>query len=309
MNGGRALISMAWTRALLEEREVRTPEGTFTLTLEREDLSPLYPGMERYTLTLWAGKRAAAVFRTNTYEYSPTVGLDPLSVARQRARQWEEGLKDNPIDFLAYLRKVPLRTPPGLPFTDVVVVQGSPRADGNCSILAGWVAEEIRSSGKSVQVLYPDDMDIHPCIGCYQCYNTGTCTFDDEMEGVVRALRYARLLVVCSPVYTNTVPAGLKTLIDRCQALHAALNFTGRRIRMEVVCGLLLGVCGRQGQENFACLTPVVEVFMENLGITVTGKVLIDGVDRVRDIRTIPGLEGRVRAVVQTALSTSSSPS
>lgn len=304
MNGGRALISMAWTRALLEEQEVRTPEGTFTLSLEREDLSPLYPGMERYTLTLRAGRKELAIFRTNTYEYSPTVGFEPLSVARARARQWEEGLKDNPLDYLAYLRKAPLRTPPGLPLTDVVVVQGSPRADGNCSILAGWVAEEVRASGKSVQVLFPDDMDIHPCIGCYQCYNTGACTFDDEMEGVVRALWYARLLVVCSPVYTNTVPAGLKALIDRCQALHAALNFTGRRIRMEVVCGLLLGVCGRQGQDNFAYLTPVVEVFMENLGITVAGKVLVDGVDQVRDIRTIPGLEGRVRAVVQTALST-----
>ncbi|QSZ68357.1 flavodoxin family protein [Methanofollis aquaemaris] len=299
---------MAWKRALLEKREVRTSEGRYTITLEREDLSVLYPAMERYTLTLRAGKKEVAVFRTNTYEYSPTVGLDPRSVARQRARIWEERLKDEPLDFLEYLTKEQTRRLPTLPLTDVLVIQGSPRADGNCSILAGWVAEEVKISRKSVQVLLPDDMEIHPCIGCYQCYNTGACTFEDEMEGVVRALRCARLLVVCTPVYTSTVPAGLKALIDRCQALHAALNFTGRR-RMEGTCGLLLGVCGRQGQENFACLAPVVEVFMENLGIVPAGEVLVDGIDRARDIRTIPGLEGWVRKAVRTALSTSCCPS
>ncbi|QYZ80366.1 flavodoxin family protein [Methanofollis formosanus] len=299
---------MAWKRALLEEREVRTSEGTFVITLEREDLSALYPDMERYTLTLRAGKKEVAVFRTNTYEYSPTVGLDPSSVARHRALIWEEGLKDEPLDFLEYLGKEETRRPPALSLTDVLVVQGSPRADGNCSILAGWVAEEVRAAGKSVQVLYPDDMEIHPCIGCYQCYNTGACTFEDEMEGVVRALRSARLLVVCSPVYTSTVPSGLKALVDRCQALHAALNFTGRG-RLRGTSGLLLGVCGRKGRENFAYLAPVVEVFMENLGIVPAGEVLIDGIDRVRDVRTIPGQEGRVREAVRAALSISRCPS
>jgi multimeric flavodoxin WrbA len=176
------------------------------------------------------------------------------------------------------------------------VIQGSPRADGNCSIIAEWCADEVLALEKTVQVLYIDDMEIAPCIGCYQCYNTGTCTFDDDMDGIIRVIRDCSLLVVCTPVYTNTVPGGLKLLIDRCQAYHAERSFrTDDRLKH----GLLFSVAGRKGKENFACVTKVVRAYLHNLGITPAGEVLVDGLDVIRDIRTIGGLEEQVRSTVR----------
>jgi hypothetical protein len=278
---------------LLLERSV---DREYTLSLCREDLSVLYPGMVRFTLVLSRGGETVATFRTNSYEYSPTVPLDGETAARHKVEEWEQGLMAHRERFLEIVtRQAPPRS---VPATDCVVIQGSPRPDGNCSILAGWAADEVRRMGKTVQVVFPDDMGVHPCIGCYQCYNTGRCTFEDEMAGIIGAVKHASLLVVCSPVYTGTVPGGLKIVLDRFQALHAEKNLFEDVPMPE---GLLLAVCGRKGEENFACLTAVVRVSMENLGIRYAGEVLVDGVDRVRDIRKVEGLEGRVRAVVREA--------
>ena len=94
----------------------------------------------------------------------------------------------------------PLRDFPELPggtyprghrdrLTDLVIIQGSPRPDGNCGILTGWAADAAQEAGRTAQVIYPHDLDIHCCIGCYQCYNTGTCVFDDDMGSIIDAVR------------------------------------------------------------------------------------------------------------------------
>jgi NAD(P)H-dependent FMN reductase len=291
---------MAGNVCNLRRTDIETPDGVYTLTLRAEDLSSLYPGMTRYLLRLSRGAEAVGTFLTNTYEYSPTVPLDAKKAALQKAAAWEHELRTNRERFLSVVGKKIPRRPYTLPLADVAVVQGSPRADGNCSIMAGWVVEAAEAAGKTVRVVYPDDLDIHPCIGCYRCYNTGTCTFDDDMGDIVNLIVHASLLVVCSPVYTNTVPGGLKILIDRCQALHAAKTLGARRAMPD---GLLLAVCGREGRSNFGCLTSVMEAFMGNLGIRPVGEILVDGIDQVRDVRMVDGVEEEVKERVGACFS------
>jgi multimeric flavodoxin WrbA len=115
------------------------------------------------------------------------------------------------------------------------------------------------------------------------------------------ALRAARLLVVCSPVYTNTVPAGLKAVLDRAQAIRAgsALGEGGTGPRQT---GVLLATAGRRGPENFRCVRSVVGAFMANLGIRCQGEVLVDDLDALRDLRGVDGLELRVRSTISSAL-------
>jgi multimeric flavodoxin WrbA len=279
--------------------EVVVPEGDFTITLSREDLTDLYPRMYRYEVRLLSDGRTIALFSTNTYEYSPRVPLDAQSVAENRAIEWKEELTTNAVEFLERLPALhPICLPAIFP-TDVVIIQGSPRPDGNCSILAGWAVEAARSCGKTAQVLYLDDLEIHPCIGCYQCYNTGICTFEDDMEGIIHAMEHAELLVVCTPVYTNTVPGGLKLAIDRFQSFHAKKKLFGAKGPQK---GLLFSVAGRKGYENFTCVREVISASFGNLGIEPKGEILIDGVDVLFDIRSVEGLEGRVRSAVSGTL-------
>jgi multimeric flavodoxin WrbA len=276
---------------LLRCREIGDGADHVALTLHREDFSALYPGMIRFTLVVKSSEKIRAIFRTNSFEYSPQVPLKAETIAIQTADDWEEQLRMNPsLFFQDHWPGSHRRTSTLSP--EMVVIQGSPRGDGNCSILAGWAVEVAHLREKTVQVIYPHDMSIHCCIGCYQCYNTGSCVFDDDMNDIIDALRGCSILVVCSPVYTNTVPGGLKLVIDRCQAYHAERVISGGTQGLK---GLLFSVAGRKGEVNFTCITRVISAFFRNLDIEPAGEVLIDHVDAVRDIRTIPGLEDTVK--------------
>ena len=282
---------------LLFSREIRSGGMVYSLTLLAEDLSRLYPGMIRYTLRLESGGKTLALLRTNTYEYSPGVPLDAESFIRGKAAEWEKSILAGHGGFIASREAAGggESTQTGV---DALIIQGSPRADGNCSILAGWAAEGAGSLGMKARVVYLDDLSIRPCIGCYQCYNTGSCTFDDDMTGLIGSLRAARLLVICTPVYTNTVPGALKTFMDRCQAYHAERSLFSHG---EGKKGLLFSVAGRTGKENFECVRRVVISYLRNLGITMVGEILLDGMDRTRDVRILPGVREEVARLVRLA--------
>ena len=72
-------------------------EGTkYLLTLDREDFSAIYPRMIRYVLAVREGDHIRAVFRTNSFEYSPLSPLAAETAARDKAGEWEQELATDP---------------------------------------------------------------------------------------------------------------------------------------------------------------------------------------------------------------------
>ena len=283
---------------IIEKKEIAAGVGVYNLVLLRRDLGSLYPGMVLYTLRLQLGTKTLALFRTNTYEYSPTAPIAAESAAQQKAGEWETLLRTDPEAFFATHREE-VSKPPEKGGSDVLIIQASPRADGNCSILAGWASEAAVGAGFTAEVVFPDDLWIRACIGCYQCYNTGFCIFDDDMPTIIASLRHARLLVICTPVYTSSVPGSLKLVIDRFQAYHAEISLYREH---ESKKGLLFSVAGRKGTDNFTCVKRVIHDCMRNLHIIPAGEVFLDGIDRLRDIRKISGTETTIRNAVIAAL-------
>lgn len=286
---------------ILHEKEIVTQGGRFSLVLSSRDLGTAYPGMILYTLRVLSGDAVIARFRTNTFEYPPSSTIAARDAAIAKADEWEHDLVSGHPEFLEP-QDIPVAGGHPGPAPDVLILQGSPRAQGNCSILAAWAQDQATRDGFSADVVYLDDLIIRGCIGCYQCYNTGTCTFEDDMTGLIGQVRGARLMIVCTPVYTNTVPGMLKIFLDRCQAWHAEQVITGAVTQGKR--GLLFAVAGRKGEENFACVTSVVHAFMRHLRIRPSGTVLFDDLDRTRDIRQVPGAEDRIRSAVKAALRT-----
>lgn len=287
---------------VMRDHTVPTTRGEVTVRILHQDVSALYPGMERYLVEAVRDGETLASFRTNTYEYSPGVDLTAEQAAISHADDWEAHLAEDAAGFVEYHTPRHHYPVPEAPVTDVVVIQGSPRPDGNCGIIAGWVAETVKARGRSVQVLYLDDLILHPCIGCYRCFNEGVCTFEDDMDAIYTALEEASLLVVCSPVYTNTVPAGLKAVMDRCQALHARRTLFGRRHPKEERRGLFFSVAGRVGQENFAAILPVAVAFFSLVGYPLAESPCFDGMDHLPAIHAVPGAREKVREAVSAAL-------
>lgn len=109
----------------------------------------------------------------------------------------------------------------GIAMKKVIVFEGSPRKNGNSSLLAQQVAAGAREYGAEVETLYLHGMNIQPCSACNACQESlaTDCVIDDELKAIYPRLRSADALVFASPVYWFTVSAQIKLLIDRCYAL------------------------------------------------------------------------------------------
>jgi multimeric flavodoxin WrbA len=297
---GDCLVMKAGEDEILQRKEIRTNGRTYSLLLTERDLGIHYPGMIIYTLHIFSGDTVIALFRTNTYEYPPSSPIGALGVVQAKADEWERELLSGSSEFQAWHKSRAIKLSGDARTPEVLILQGSPRPAGNCSVMAGWAQAFAKDAGRTVDVIYLDDLTIRACIGCYQCYNTGTCIFEDDMTGIIRALSGARIVIICTPVYTNTVPGSLKIVLDRCQAYHALQVINGHSPGKK---GLLFCLAGRKGRENFTCITRVIDAFMENIHIRPSGTVLIDDLDRIRDIRNVPGAEQQIKKAVEKVLS------
>ncbi|WP_214021678.1 flavodoxin family protein [Methanoculleus sp.] len=278
-------------------QSIETPEGTFTVRLTLDDLGSIYPGMIRYTVEVLHGTETVYTYAINSYEAPPGSLFDTQEVAEIVFSRLVHDVAARPH---VYTRpRLFTRPLPDSGTTDVVILQGSPRRFGNSAKIASWCDDEAARAGLSSRVFYLQEMDIRACAGCYTCYDYGYCPVEDDMPGIIRALEAASIIVVCTPVYTSTVPAPLKAVMDRCQWLHAREKILGREVHAR---GLLVAVAGRRGAEPFVCVAHVVDAFMENLGILPAEPVLIGDLDRVRDVEKIEGVEGDVRAALRALL-------
>jgi multimeric flavodoxin WrbA len=112
----------------------------------------------------------------------------------------------------------------------ILIFKGSPRKEGNSTLLANQIAAGAEASGAKVESYFLHDMDIKPCEACRDKSETD-CILDDDMKGLFPKLRQADVIVIASPIYWFTVSAQTKLFMDRWYALggpegHA---FKGKR--------------------------------------------------------------------------------
>jgi len=104
----------------------------------------------------------------------------------------------------------------------ILILKGSPRKNGNSSILADQVAAGATAAGAAVESFDLHGMDIRPCDGCDFCQGSGECAINDDMQLLYPKLLEADGIVIASPIYWCTVSAQTKLCIDRWYALEGA---------------------------------------------------------------------------------------
>ena len=104
----------------------------------------------------------------------------------------------------------------------VLVFKGSPRENGNSSILADQVVEGARASGAEVEVFSLHRMDIQPCDACDTCQETGVCVLKDDMQDLYPKLIQADAIAIASPIYWFTMNAQTKLFVDRWYGLEGS---------------------------------------------------------------------------------------
>lgn len=97
----------------------------------------------------------------------------------------------------------------------VLIINGSPRKEGNTSIAVREMEKVFIEEGMEVEILQIGNKDIRGCIACNTCAENGKCVFDDAVNEAAGKFEEADGLVVASPVYYASANATLIAFLDR----------------------------------------------------------------------------------------------
>ena len=61
----------------------------------------------------------------------------------------------------------------------VLLINGSPKSDGNTSIAIDEMVKTFHEEGVETEVIQVGNKVIRGCIGCGKCFEKGSCVFDD----------------------------------------------------------------------------------------------------------------------------------
>lgn len=97
----------------------------------------------------------------------------------------------------------------------VLMINGSPRKDGNTSIALEEMRKTFEAEGVETEIVRVGNQDVRGCIACGRCGETGKCVFDDVVNELAPKFQAADGLVVASPVYYASANATLIAVLDR----------------------------------------------------------------------------------------------
>ena len=78
----------------------------------------------------------------------------------------------------------------------VLIINGSPRKDGNTSIAVREMVKVFDEEGVQAEVVQIGNKDVRGCIACGSCGSTGKCVFDDVVNELAPKFEEADGLVV-----------------------------------------------------------------------------------------------------------------
>ena len=84
----------------------------------------------------------------------------------------------------------------------ILVLNGSPRPNGNTAAMVGAFAEGARESGHEVTVVPVCQKKIGGCLACKYCHTKGEgkCVQQDDMQEIYPVLEEAEMIVLASPI-------------------------------------------------------------------------------------------------------------
>ena len=104
----------------------------------------------------------------------------------------------------------------------VLILQASPRANGNTA----WMAEEYKkaaeAAGHEVTLVNVSKKKIAGCLACEYCHNkgNGVCIQKDDMQELYPMMAEAEALVLAAPIYYFTLAAQIQAPIQRMYCVN-----------------------------------------------------------------------------------------
>ncbi len=121
----------------------------------------------------------------------------------------------------------------------VLIINGSPKTNGNTAFALEQMAEIFVQYGVETDILQIGSQAIRGCTGCGSCYKTKKCVFDDIVNETAAKLDTYDGIVAGSPVYYASPNATLLSFLDR---LFYSTGHIDKRMKVGAAV-----VCARRG--------------------------------------------------------------
>lgn len=168
----------------------------------------------------------------------------------------------------------------------IIILNGSPRKNGNTSALVKSFTEGAESSGNKVTEFFLDDMNIHGCKGCFGGGKDpdSPCSQKDDMDKIYPIYKEADIVVLATPLYYWTISGQLKTAFDRLFAV-AECDPDCRNPKKD--CILIMAAEGHGFEDSLYWY----DRLEKHMGWKNIGKILCGGVMAAGDIKGKPQLQ------------------
>ena len=119
----------------------------------------------------------------------------------------------------------------------VLMVNGSPRQNGNTARALKEVADALANEGVESEIVWIGNKPVRGCVACNKCKaNPGACVFDDDVcNGISARMKGADALVVGSPVYWGQPNGAVLSIVQRMLYSNGAV-FAGKPAAAVAVC-------------------------------------------------------------------------
>ncbi len=158
---------------------------------------------------------------------------------------------------------------------DILIVNGSPRKDGNTDILTYTLLESALEHGASAEKVRLVKLKLKPCLECGGCDETGRCILKDDGNELFDKIADAHVLVVASPIFFYNITSITQAMVERSQAcwvkkyLLKQGPWGGRRRK-----GIFISVGATKGKMLFDGVVRVMRYFFDAVDADYEGALL-----------------------------------
>ena len=104
---------------------------------------------------------------------------------------------------------------------NILAINGSPRKQGNTSIIIREILEGAKSAGAETPEVRLHDIHLKGCMGCLSCRTDhGKCKQKDDLSPYLEAMKTCDGLIVGSPIYMYHITGQTKIFVDRAYSLY-----------------------------------------------------------------------------------------
>ena len=171
----------------------------------------------------------------------------------------------------------------------IVILNGSPRLNGNTKGLIAAFSEGAESRGHEVTCFDLQIMNIKGCLGCFGGGKdkNSPCVQKDDMQKIYPAYMAADIVVLASPMYYWGFSGQLKCAFDRLFAV-AECNMFYRNPKKG--CLMLMAAEGNSKSNNEPAVN-YYEALLKHLGWKNLGHIIAGGVMKAGEIKGHPALD------------------